>query len=119
MSGRRPMRRVGDVLSEVAGTLGVGDELRLARQMSAWQRLVEELVPRAAGATNLLSVQPPTLVVSAATPIVAQELRLRQVELLSAFGGSPEGVHLLELRVVLRPPGSVTASSRGDEPRRR
>lgn len=98
------MRRVGDVLSEVAGTLGVDGELRLARQMSTWQRLVAELVPRAAGATSLLSLQPPTLVVSAATPIVAQELRLRQSELLAAFATSPEGIHLLELRVVLRPP---------------
>ncbi len=98
------MRRVGDVLSEVAGTLGVGGELRLARQMSTWQRLVAELVPRASGATSLLSVQPPTLVVSAATPIVAQELQLRQSELLTAFAGSPEGIHLLDLRVVLRPP---------------
>ena len=98
------MRRVGDVLSEVAGTLGVDGELRLARQMSTWQRLVAELVPRAARATSLLSVQPPTLVVSAATPVVAQELRLRQAELLAAFATSPEGIHLLELRVVLRPP---------------
>ena len=98
------MRRVGDVLSEVAGALGVDEELRLARQMSTWQRLVAELVPRAAGATSLLAVQPPTLVVSAATPIVAQELRLRQAELLTVFATSPEGVHLLELRVVLRPP---------------
>ena len=98
------MRRVGDVLSEVAGTLGVDGELRLARQMSTWQRLVAELVPRAAGATSLLSVQPPTLVVSAATPMVAQELRLRQSDLLAAFATSPEGIHLLELRVVLRPP---------------
>lgn len=100
------MRRVGDVLSEVAGVLGVDGELRLARQMTAWQRLVEELVPAAAGSSRLLSVQPPALVVSAATPIVAQELRLRQAQLLAAFGRAPEGAHLLELRVVVRPPGA-------------
>ena len=116
MSGRRPMRRVGDVLSEVAATLGVDGELRLARQMSTWQRLVAELVPRAAGASSLLSVQPPTLVVSAATPIVAQELQLRQAELLTAFAGSPEGIHLLDLRVVLRPPTASARPSSGPLP---
>lgn len=110
------MRRLGDVLSEVAGTLGVDGELRLARQMSTWQRLVAELVPRAAGATSLLSVQPPTLVVSASTPIVAQELQLRQVELLTAFAGSPEGLHLLDLRVVLRPPVDRQGRSPGQLP---
>jgi hypothetical protein len=96
------MRRLGDVLPAVAQSLGIETELRLSRQMAVWRRLVEELVPAAAGDSELLSVQPPALVVSAASPIVAQELRLRQGMLLEAFGASPEGIHLLELRVVTR-----------------
>ena len=111
MTPRRPMRRIGDVLPSVAQSLGIEGELRLSRQMAAWRRLVEELVPAAAGDSELLSVQPPALLVSAASPIVAQELRLRQTQLLEAFGGSPEGVHLLELRVITRPHGG--ASGRG------
>ena len=103
MSQRRPMRRVGDVLGGLAAELGIDGQLRLARQMAAWQRLVEELVPAATGSSQLLSIQPPALVVSAASPMVAQELNLRQVDLLAAFGRLPEGVHLLELRVVVRP----------------
>ena len=99
------MRRLGDVLPQIAQSLGIETELRLSRQIAAWRRIVEELVPAAAGDSELLSVQPPALVVSAASPIVAQELRLRQGPLLDAFGGSPEGVHLLELRVVTRPFG--------------
>ena len=59
------MRRLGDVLPEVASTLGIEDELRRSRQMAAWQRLVAELVPAAAGGSSLLAVQPPALVVSA------------------------------------------------------
>jgi Dna[CI] antecedent, DciA len=96
------MRRVGDVLPGVASELGIDRELKLARQMAAWQRIVAERVPAAGGSSALLSVQPPALVVSAGSPIVAQELRLRQSELLDAFGQAPEGVRLLELRVVIR-----------------
>jgi hypothetical protein len=106
MSQRRPMRRVGDVLGDIAATLGIDSELRLSRQMAAWESLVAELVPAAAAGSRLLSIQPPTLVVSAPSPSVAQELRLRQATLLAAFAGAPGGMHLLELRIVIRPPGS-------------
>jgi len=99
------MKRVGDVLPSVAADLGIDRELRLARQMATWQRIVEERVPRASGATSLLSLQPPALVVSASSPIVAQELRLRQTELLDAFAQAPDGQKLIELRVVVRPAG--------------
>jgi Dna[CI] antecedent, DciA len=96
------MSRVGDVLPGVAAELGIDRELRVARQMAVWQRIVAERVPAASGSSGLLAVQPPTLVVSAASPIVAQELRLRQVALLDAFAQAPDGERLLELRVVIR-----------------
>ncbi len=118
MSPRRPMRRIGDMLPEVAKELGIGDELRLARQMAAWERLVAERVPAAAGTSKVLSVQPPTLVVSASDPRLALELQLRQADLLAAFAQAPEGVHLLELRVVVRPPRvDGTSSGRRGGPR--
>jgi len=104
------MRRVGDMLGAVAAQLGIEDELRLARQMAAWQRLVEEHVPAASGDSRLLSLQPPVLVVSATSPVVAQELRLRQSELLAAFAQAPDGERLVELRVVVRPPGQTAGS---------
>jgi len=100
------MRRLGDVLPEVAGSLGIAGELRRARQMAAWQRLVGELVP-AAAESGLLDIQPPALVVSAASPIAAQELRLRSSELLGAFAAAPDGARLVELRVVIRPPAKL------------
>jgi hypothetical protein len=99
---RRPMRRVGDVLPIVASELGIDRELKVARQMAAWQRIVSERVPAARGSSELLAVQPPVLVVSAASPIIAQEVRLRQTELLEAFAQAPDGQRLLELRVVIR-----------------
>jgi Dna[CI] antecedent DciA-like protein len=99
------MRRVGDLLPKIAAEIGIEDELRTARQMSAWERLVEEHLPAARGSSRLLSVQAPALVVSATDGFVAQELRLRQAQLLDAFARMPDGVHLLELRVVVRPAG--------------
>jgi hypothetical protein len=107
MTARRPMRRLSDVLPEVAQSLGIEGELRLSRQMAAWRRLVAELLPAAAGESELLSVQPPVLVVSAVSPIVAQELRLRSASLLEAFASTPDGVRLVELRIVGRPSNSV------------
>jgi len=102
---RRRPSRVGDMLPEIAAEIGIEGQLRFARQMAAWERLVEELLPAARGASQLLAVQPPTLVASAADNLVAQELRLRQAQLLEAFGRLPDGAHLIELRVVVRQPG--------------
>jgi hypothetical protein len=96
------MKHVGDVLPLVAAELGIDRELRTARQMAAWERIVSELVPAASGSSTLLSLQPPALVVSATSPIVGQELRLRQIELLDAFARAPEGQRMIELRVVIR-----------------
>ncbi len=104
MSGRRrPMRRLGDLLPEVATSLGLDDELAFARAMAAWERAVREVAPRAAGATRLLQVQPGVLVVAANAPIVAQEVRLQSAALLRVFAESPDGRRARELRVVLHP----------------
>jgi len=99
------MRRVGDMLPRIAADIGIEKQLRLARQMSAWARLVEEHLPAARGTSKLIAVEPPALVVSAADNVVAQELRLRQAQLLEAFARLPDGDHLRELRVTVRPPG--------------
>jgi len=104
MTGRRrPMRRIGDLLPEAAASLGLEEELRLARAMATWQRLVEELVPAASGATRLVEIRGPTLIVAAAAPLVAQELRLRSEDLLAAFAAAPGGRRLHEMTVVVRP----------------
>ena len=97
------MRRVGDLLPETAAALGLEEELRLARAMATWQVLVEELVPAAAGATRLVELRGPTLVVEAAAPMVAQELRLRAFDLLSAFAAAPGGRRVSDLKIFVRP----------------
>jgi predicted nucleic acid-binding Zn ribbon protein len=98
------MRRLSDLLPTVATELGLEAELQLALAMASWERLVSERVPPAAGATAVLEVRPPALVVRADDAITAQELRLRAEELLGAFATAPGGMRLLELRVVIRAP---------------
>ena len=100
------MRRLSDVLPTVASQLGLEDQLQQGRAIASWERLVAELVPAAAGATRLLEVRAPVLIVSAADAFVAQELVLRSDELLSAFATAPGGVRLLELRPVIQRPAN-------------
>lgn len=101
---RRPMRRIGDLLPGLASELGLDEQLAAAQAMTSWERLVAELVPPAAGASHLLEVRPPELLVSADDPMTGQELRLQADILLRAFATAPGGVRLRELRVVVRPP---------------
>lgn len=100
---RRPMRRLADLLPEIADRLGIEDELRVASQARRWEMLVAELVPHAAGACHVMEVRAPTMVVSAPDAATAQELRLHALTLLDAFGATVAGEPVSELRVVVRP----------------
>lgn len=103
MSGRRrPMVRLGDLLPDAARGLGLEDELRLARAMATFERIVAERVPAAAGACRVIRIDGFVVTAEADAPIVAQELRLRGPELVAAFGASPAGVGVRDLRVVVR-----------------
>jgi hypothetical protein len=62
--------------------------------------LVAERVPAAAGACRLVRIEPDAVVVAVDEPIVAAELRMRALELLSAFGAAPGGAKVRLLRLV-------------------
>jgi Dna[CI] antecedent, DciA len=100
------MRRLSDVLPSVASQLGLEDQLQQGRAIASWERLVAEHVPPASGASRLLEVRPPALIVSADDAFVAQELLLRSDELLTAFAMAPGGTRLLELRPVIQRPAN-------------
>lgn len=107
MSGRRqPMTRIGDLLPDAARGLGLEDELRLSRAMATFEALVAERVPPAAGACRVIRIDGFALIVEADAPIVAQELRLRAAELLTAFAAAPAGIGARELRVHVRSGGA-------------
>ena len=64
-----------------------------------------ERVPPAAGACRVVRLEGFAIDVEADHPIVAQELRMRAPELLTAFAAAPGGVGVHELRVHVRPGG--------------
>jgi hypothetical protein len=110
------MRRVSDVLPGVAAQLGLDEQLREAQAIASWERLVDELVPAAAGASRLLEIRPPQLMVSAADALTAQELRLRSEQLLAAFARAPGGSRLLELRITIQPSWREGSNGRFAQP---
>jgi hypothetical protein len=99
------MRRLGDLIPDAARALGLEEELRLARAIATFEALVAELVPAAAGTCRVVRLEGFTIDVEADAPIVAQELRLRASELVSAFAAAPGGVGVHELRVHVRTQG--------------
>ena len=101
-SRRRPMTRIGELMPAAARALGLEDELRLSRAIATFEAIVAERVPAAAGSCRVLRLEGFTLDVEADAPIVAQELRLRSAELLTAFAAAPGGVGARDLRVHVR-----------------
>lgn len=99
---RRPMRRIGELIPDAARALGLEDELRLARAIATFEAIVAERVPAAAGSCRVVRLEGFWIDVEADAPIVAQELRLRAGELVSAFAAAPGGVGVRDLRVHVR-----------------
>ena len=102
LPARRPVRRVGDLLPDAARELGLADQLRWALAGAAWNEVIAERIPGAAGGSRPLRVEGQgTLVVEVAAPVIGQELRIRAEELLEAFAEQPGGIRAERLRVVV------------------
>jgi len=69
--------------------------------MAAWQRIVAERIPAAAGACRIVALSQGVATVEADEPIVAQELRLRTPELVAALR-SVTRTPVRQVRVALR-----------------
>lgn len=100
---RRPMQRLSELLPDAVAALGIARELETASRERSWEAIVAAVVPAAVGRCELVAVRPPALVVRASDAATAQELRLQGSVLLEAFGRTPDGEALSELRVVVRP----------------
>jgi hypothetical protein len=96
------MVRLGDLIPDAARALGLDDELRRSRAMATFEAIVAERVPSVAGACRVTHLEGFALDVEADAPIVAQEIRLRGPELMSAFAAAPGGVGARRLRVHVR-----------------
>jgi hypothetical protein len=81
----RGMERLADLLPGTAREFGLEDQLEQAGLASAWLATVAERIPAAAGACRLVDLSQGIATIEADEPIVAQELRLRSLELLAAL----------------------------------
>ena len=99
---RRPVIRIGELLPDAARELGITEQLRWALARAAWEEVVGERVPGAAGGSRPVRVEGyGTLVVEAASAVIGQELRIRAEELLESFGERHGGIRAERLRVVV------------------
>jgi len=102
---KRPMVRLSDLIPDAARALGLEDELRRSRAMATFDAIVAERLPSVVGACRVTRLDGSALDVEADAPIVAQELRLHQTELLTAFAASPGGLGVGLLRIHVRRTG--------------
>lgn len=97
----RGMQRLADLLPRAARDLGLEDQLEQARAAAAWQEIVADRVPAAAGACRLTGLSAGAATIETDEPIVAQEIRLRSPELLAALRDRI-GTHVRQFRIVSR-----------------
>jgi predicted nucleic acid-binding Zn ribbon protein len=83
--GGRGLQRLADLLPDAARKLGLEEQLDVAAAMAAWDKIIAQRVPAAAGSCRLVALSQGVASVEADEPIVAQELRLRAPELLAAL----------------------------------
>jgi hypothetical protein len=101
-SGRpRGMERLADLLPQTVRQFGLEDQFDQAKAAAAWLRLVEERVPAAVGACRLADLTDGIATIETDEPIVAQEIRLRAPELLTALRGAI-GTPIRQIRVTTR-----------------
>jgi predicted nucleic acid-binding Zn ribbon protein len=99
-SRERGVERLGDLLPATARRLGLDEQLELSTAMRAWELIVSEHVPQAAASCRLTAFSRGVATVVADKPIVAQELRLRSVELTAALRSAVRAP-VRELRIVV------------------
>jgi hypothetical protein len=97
----RGMERLADLLPPTARKFGLEDQLEQARAAAAWLEIIAERVPAATGACRLVDLRRGVATIEADEPIVAQEVRLRSLELLAALRASTRAP-LRQLRVTAR-----------------
>lgn len=95
------MERLADLLPHAARQYGLEDQLEQARAAAVWLDVVAGSLPAAAGACRLIELRQGVATIEADEPIVAQELRLRSLELLGALRAAV-GAPVRQLRITTR-----------------
>jgi hypothetical protein len=87
-AGTRGLERLADLLPQTVRQFGLEDQFDQARAAAAWLRVIEERVPAAVGSCRLTDLSLDIATIETDEPIVAQEIRLRSLELLTALRGA-------------------------------
>lgn len=98
---RRSMQRLSELLPGMARRYGLEEELDQARLAAAWQQIVAQRVPAAAGSCRLVGLEMGVATIETDEAITAQEIRLRSPELLAALRGATR-VPVQQLRLTTR-----------------
>lgn len=101
--GTSTLIALGEILRRKAGNLGIEPAVHLVEIRQAWESIVG---PALARESRVASFRGGVVVVAAAHPLVAQEIRMRRGEILSAVG-SRVGAAPTRLQVVIRPRGKM------------
>lgn len=101
--GSSALTAVRDILRHAAHTLGIEPAVHLVEAREAWAGIVG---PGLARASRVLSLRGGVLVVAAAHPLAAQELRWRREDILAAIGQRVAGTPR-RLQVVIRWEGKM------------
>lgn len=88
-----------DVLRKTARGLGIESAVHLGEIEARWARIVG---PTLAGATEPRGLRSGTLVVGAAHPLAAQEMRLRSEEIVAVLQREVPQAGLRRVRVLVR-----------------
>ncbi len=85
------MRPLSETLRATFAALGIGRAVARAGAVAAWQGVARDVIGRDAARTRALRVDDGTIVVAVASPVLAQELRLRSAEVVALLArAAPE-----------------------------
>jgi hypothetical protein len=96
------MRSIGESVRATLDRLGLRGGVARAAALRAWPEAASRVVGAEATRTRALRVHAGTIVVAVASPVLAQELRLRQEDLIVALGRLAPEAGIRALRFVPR-----------------
>jgi len=96
------VRSISDALGTTLRSLGLRRGVERARAVAAWPAAAASVVGVDASRSRAVRIEGETLVVAVSSPVLAQELRLRQQEVLEALARLAPEAHVRALRFVPR-----------------
>lgn len=94
------MRPLAETLRETLRSLGIGGAVARAGAVSAWPAVAAQVLGADGARTRALRVEGDTIVVAVASPILAQELRLRAADVVALLARAAPDAGVRSVRFV-------------------